>query len=886
MLPNKFRNYRVALILVLCMAVAFVLRAIPVFFIHGSGFLAVFDTDTWYTLRQVELMVSHYPEYAWFDPMTAYPAGKIIDWGPFFPFVAASLCLLLGATTHSAVIGTSGWISPIIATIMVPVMYLLGKTIWDSRTGLVAAGLISVVSFRFFFLSLYGYVDHHVMEVFFATLFLVTCLFFIHRTKTTPPEIKAFLAVRTPFALALLAGIFFFCGLITSTTVLLALPVIVIYTLIKVILDYFSNTESHAILFLNAISLSLAALLLVLFGVNWSSFSFTSYSLGLVVIILSVVAGTILLWVLAGVFRGRTLSFGTALLVFAIAVIGLLYSYPPFRSTGLAAQQLLFGSSAFSTVVQETLPWSLSTAWANFNIAIILMTTGLFVLGYYVVKKRQPEHLFFLLWSLVMLFVTIRYRRFEYYSTINIVVLTAICITEPFRWAGDEFNRHIRSFASLLHPETGTVNERKADPSKQSQGAGTPVTRRKKNKRLPVAGRGSHALMKQAACILVIILAVLMVTISALQDYDYAESAPSRQISPDWIESLTWMQQNTPAPGIDYYRKYSPGSFMYPKDSYGVMASWEAGHWITFFAHRIPITNPFQDNLAGNSGAAAYFLSGNETAANTILRSYGGNYVITDSGTAIDTFSSLLPWQNNSVDVTPYIKWFLAPSESNPSVLQRKNEYDDAYFQTMIVRLQNFDGSLVVPGTVNYIQYTVRQVPSLGETSEVSGKAPVITLEVPLNASVAAEQVQAFNRNAASNIRAIALSDMPDKPLQPVPALLHYRLVHESPDDATVIPFSESEPVTLPGEKMVKVFEYVPGALIPGDGIVEVPIKTNTGRTFVYRQASANGTFTVPYPTSGSLSGVTATGPYHILGTNRYINVTENDVVQGNRVSA
>ena len=52
----------------------------------------------------------------------------------------------------------------------------------------------------------------------------------------------------------------------------------------------------------------------------------------------------------------------------------------------------------------------------------------------------------------------------------------------------------------------------------------------------------------------------------------------------------------------------------------------------------------------------------------------------------------------------------------------------------------------------------------------------------------------------------------------------------------------------------------------------------------MYRQAGGNGTFTVPYATSGSPYDVVATGPYHIAGTTRYINVTETDVMQGSRV--
>jgi dolichyl-diphosphooligosaccharide--protein glycosyltransferase len=100
-----------------------------------------------------------------------------------------------------------------------------------------------------------------------------------------------------------------------------------------------------------------------------------------------------------------------------------------------------------------------------------------------------------------------------------------------------------------------------------------------------------------------------------------------------------------------------------------------------------------------------------------------------------------------------------------------------------------------------------------------------------------------------------------------------------------VTTFPESKTVTLPDIKSVKIFEYVKGAQITGDGIIEVPVTTNTGRTFVYRQASENGMFVVPYPTSGSPYEVRATGPYRILGTARNVNVTEDDVLQGNRVS-
>ena len=52
--------------------------------------------------------------------------------------------------------------------------------------------------------------------------------------------------------------------------------------------------------------------------------------------------------------------------------------------------------------------------------------------------------------------------------------------------------------------------------------------------------------------------------------------------------------------------------------------------------------------------------------------------------------------------------------------------------------------------------------------------------------------------------------------------------------------------------KYVKVFEYVKGAHIKGEGIIEVPVISNTGRNFTYREMSLNGEFIVPYSTTGN----------------------------------
>jgi dolichyl-diphosphooligosaccharide--protein glycosyltransferase len=362
-------------------------------------------------------------------------------------------------------------------------------------------------------------------------------------------------------------------------------------------------------------------------------------------------------------------------------------------------------------------------------------------------------------------------------------------------------------------------------------------------------------------------------------------SAKDQEIPVDWIESLTWLNANTPDPGIDYFGQYDRKLYNPPADSYGIMAVWDAGHWITFFAHRLPITNPFQDHLFGSRGAAAFFLTDNESEATGIMKAYRGQYIITDSTTAVDRFTNLVPWVSESGDISQYIKWFLVPDTKDSSYLKKIHLYDNGYFQTMVVRLHNFDGSMTEPTTAEYTRYVIRQ-PTSQESAEATGYSRVITSEKTINVSQLDNTTPVIPEGAEllpTNYAAL-YSSQPNKPLQQVPALRQYRLIHESENNASVTPFPESDPITLPGIKMVKIFEYVKGAHITGTGVIELPLVTNTGRTFTYRQESIAGEFIVPYSTTGNPYEVHATGPYHLVGTTVYFNVTEDEVTSGKTV--
>ncbi|MDD1700428.1 MAG: oligosaccharyl transferase, archaeosortase A system-associated [Methanoregula sp.] len=883
---KKHQSYIVIAVLLFFIGLALVLRLIPALFIHDPGFLLIFDTDSWYTMRQIEVMVKDFPVYNWFDPMTAYPTGKVIDWGPLYPGIAAIVCLITGATTRTGIIFASGWVSPLIAVIMVPLMFQLGKTVWNWKAGIISAAMISVVSIQYFSVSSYGWADHHIAEVLFSTLFFLSYIFTLKHMERHPVDFKMGNTLHFPLFLSSITGVIFFLALLSSTTVVLSLLVIALYTLIQNIQNNFINRDSDNLFLVNIVMLSIVSILFFLFGFKREGISLTGYSIGIVYVHFALIAETVVLFILSSVFRGKKILYLTGLAALFAGAIILDQINGQFHMLTQQVLTLFSGTSVYSVGVVETLPWTLSGAWENFNFALILMAGGLIILGYHVVKTRHNENIFILVWSVIMLLLTIQYQRFQYYFTVNLVLLAAICIAEPFEWRKDKIINYICGiFFKVSKFPVSNAGTDSDNPIKNFPSAKRDA--RKTSKRSLKSKTNHISSAKSIIVISVLLLTVGFFAISISQAISYGVNTPHHEISPDWIESLNWLKTNTPETGIDYFKSYDVHGFSYPDESYGILAVWDAGHWITFFAHRIPISNPFQDNLGGSSGTAAYFLSQNESEAEDILHSLNGKYVITNSDMAVDTFTNLIPWPSGSVDISPFIKWFMVPDTSNPSRLQKVHLYDAPYFQTMVARLHNFDGSMQTPKTSNYVQYIIRQVPSAGEISgDVKGYARVITNEQELDTSRIYNDTQIVkeSKDLIPGRYANLFSHLPNQPVLSIPALKHYRLIHESPNNASVKVFPESDTITLPGIKYIKIFEYVRGAHIHGEGIIELPLVTNTGRTFVYRQESENGEFTVPYSTSGNPYEVQATGLYHIIGTSRYISVTEKDVTEANLV--
>jgi dolichyl-diphosphooligosaccharide--protein glycosyltransferase len=185
--------------------------------------------------------------------------------------------------------------------------------------------------------------------------------------------------------------------------------------------------------------------------------------------------------------------------------------------------------------------------------------------------------------------------------------------------------------------------------------------------------------------LIIYLLAYPAFTIS-LNTAKYAnDGAPSGGGFNEWYETLNWVKNNTPDPGLDYLAPSYQKPYPYPNSSYGIMSWWDYGHVITYYSHRIPTANPFQSGIGGPNvaGASTFLTAKSELSATSVLNNLSNvKYVISNSYMAYDIMGVFGVWAE---DKTPY---FTSIKSNNGEQIIPS----EAYYQNMESRLHILDG--------------------------------------------------------------------------------------------------------------------------------------------------------------------------------------------------
>jgi dolichyl-diphosphooligosaccharide--protein glycosyltransferase len=639
-------------------------------------------------MRTLNVLLENYPQRMFFNPMTNYPNGSYIHFGPLFDQLMAitSLVLGLGSPSQDLVNTVGAYFPAVLGALTVIPVYYIGKYLGGHKTGILAAILIAFAPGQFLSRSLLGFTDHHVAESLFSTLFMMFFMLAIITAKKNNLRFEDVLnknlpVVKKPLIYSVLAGVMYAAYQLSWPGASLFLLVALVYAVVQYVLDNFHGESSDYLGFTGIITFLVSAILILPFIHPDLGFSMYYYTWFHVSTALGAAACFGILSFIQKEFKNRNLkAYFYPLTIIGIGILGLLavkMTSPSIYSLIINAPNTVFGVQTggpstieeVSSIFYADETFTFSKVYRNFTAAgFFASLLGIFLLTANMFSKPKPEKVLVLIWSILMLGAIYGQNRFANYYSVNVSLLSAYLgglLLEKVKWSqlNDKFKASVKSPADL------------------------------------------PAFLKFVKVEQV--LAVLVITILLVYPV-YGAALPYTRTTggdPDgsWIEACMWLKSYTPDPGMDYNAIYEAPedgeSFDYPDSAYGVMSWWDYGHYIETLGHRMPNANPFQAGVGGRRGsindenqpgAATFFTAKSEEEASAVLEAVdpdpakaGARYIVSDELMATGKFYAMTVW---TFDTEGYYQPYWTGSGYQYIPTTR-------YFDSMESRLHILDGN-------------------------------------------------------------------------------------------------------------------------------------------------------------------------------------------------
>jgi dolichyl-phosphooligosaccharide-protein glycotransferase len=674
---------------IICLAALWI-RILPsktVFFPNG---LVKFATnDAWYHMRTLFLLLSNYPKRAFYNPMTNYPYGSYIHFGPLFDQMMAIPALILGlGHPSSQLVNTIGAYFPAVlgALTVVPVYYI-GKYLGGRKTGILAAILIAFAPGQFLSRSMIAFTDHHVAEALFSTFFMMFFMVALISAKSKKLRFehvlnREFDVLKEPLIYSFVAGVMYWAYQLSWPGASLFAFIVLIYAVVQYVINNLRKESSDYLAIVGITTFFLSTLLLVpTVHPELGLTNMYDYSWFIVVVALGMTISFVFLsFVEKALIKKDLDSRYYPLAIFglsAILLVVLSFVAPSLYSTILSAPEAIFGlkTGGQSTIAEASSlfydggVFTLSKAFGNFTPQVFLASLfGMLILIANITRKPKSEEMLVLVWSVLILFTNYGQNRFAYYYSVNASILAAYVgglMLGKVKWneLEDKLKENVKSAADI-------------------------------------PGFFKFIRIEQVVAVLVIVVVLIMPVYGAAMKYTGGSIDPPNE----WFDACTWLSSNTPDPGMDYNAIYDTpnkdgGVFNYPDTAYGVMSWWDYGHYIEVIGHRMPNANPFQAGVGGRRGsinetnapgAASYFTAQSEEEANKVLKGIdprpdkmGARYIMSDARMATEIFMAMPEW---TLDTSGYFQpyWNGNGYQYLPST---------RYFNSMEARLHIFDGN-------------------------------------------------------------------------------------------------------------------------------------------------------------------------------------------------
>ncbi len=777
----------VAVFIILAFLIRTLLPFGDIFTDEGIKFSSI---DAYYQVGIIDNWVHNFPSLTQLQPFLIYPNGQSYGSIHFFNFLIALVIWVfgLGSPSQHLIDVMSVYYPAVLAALTVIPVYFIGKTLINRWAGLLAAGFFAVMPGEYLGRSILGFTDQHVMETLLTALAGLFVILAIKSARERDLTFKNILdrdwqVVARPIIYSLLASLFLGLYLISWLGALLFVFIITVYLVIQFVVDHLMRRQTEYLGITGFfIFFPIALLMYFPLAPNFR------YVLPLIVATLIPPALSVLSWVIKRQ-KWHPGFYPLAMVVGAVIVALVFRAISPAAYNFAIDQLAIFnpsGSSAETTMEMQPFlspsgSFSTQVAWGNFTTSFFLFPwwpipgfglISLVVMAVITIRNRGKDSglVFFLIWSIIILILTLGQRRFAYYLVVNISLLSGYLVWQVIWWAGARYMVKIAAQPAEAAVVTGTATITSNKPAavrvnpkkKHRASAASQPVRRKKT------GWGIH----QKAVLVVTVVAMLVIFLPSLIKSVDVASAAAYAPSDAWQESLDWLRNNTPEPlgEPDAIHGMYEKPYEFPETAYAVTSWWDYGYWISRTAHRIPNANPSQDPNR-IKGVAQLLLSTDESEWGPLLEELRSQYLVIDNTMVTTKFWAIVEWAG--LDLDNYVTTYAMPQEGK---LVAVTAYDQAYYRTLLVRLYNLSAGAVTsakPVVLEYVMKTdaptgrsYRQVTNIKETQSYE------------------EAVDFIDSQESGNFAIVGSNPL----VSPVPmeAPAGFTLVHESPQQAAL----------------------------------------------------------------------------------------------------
>jgi asparagine N-glycosylation enzyme membrane subunit Stt3 len=498
--------------------------------------------------------------------------------------------------------------------------------------------------------------------------------------------------------------------------------------------------------------------------------------------------------------------------------------------------------------------FTLEVIWGNFTTGFFLSIIVLGVLIYLYFKRSRIEDMFIIVWGFIMLWATLDIRRIAPFFAITVALLTGYlaillyyaiqsAINRVIRKSNSNVSSRLLEFVGLKAPTTNKplrevplqldyyrilgvprnathkqIKKAHAELVRKYQAiSGLSAENKERLRQIDRAYSVLSAQQQQAAydrseydtvaqekdkagtskrsgfqVAKVINIALAGLAIFFLVFYPNIQPASetisevtSFAPSDAWSSSLVWLRDNTPEPFGDdtfYYDLYQT-PFNYPETAYGVTAWWDYGYLILRVGHRIPNCDP---GAGARESVARLFTAQNEIAANELANNLNSKYIIIDDSTVTEMYYAIATYAGTSSN--QFVDVYYIPDNGK---LKAIAYYYPEYYQSLAVRLYNFNGNETIPNNTSIISYVEKVSQNGIRYKEVKDSKTFNNYQAA---------VDYIANQTSGNYRIISASPL----ISPIPLarLEHYNLVYSSNQSSSIFPDWK-----IPA---VKIFEYTP----------------------------------------------------------------------------